>query len=106
MTRTLTIGAFAIGLTLAPPAAAAEQLACLSAQEQRAAIANGQAIPLAAAVRSVRGSVRARGSREVVKARLCKGADGLVYVLTVLSRDGKVSRATIDAGSGRVVDAR
>ena len=107
MTLTIASDTVLIGLILVTPAAAADQeVACLSAQQQRAAIANGQAIPLAAAIRSVRGSVRARGSREVVNARLCKGSDGLVYVLTVLARDGKVSRATIDAGSGRVVDAR
>jgi uncharacterized membrane protein YkoI len=99
----------AVGLAvlamLTPSFAAADELVCLNRQEQRAAIASGQAIPLAQAVRSVRGSVRARGSREVVKARLCKHENGLVYVLTVLARDGKVSRATIDAGSGRLVEA-
>jgi uncharacterized membrane protein YkoI len=93
-------------LALAGPAAADEAQACLTAAQQRAAIANGQAVPLATAIRAVRGTVRARGSREVVKARLCKEPKGLVYVLTVLARDGKVSRATIDAGSGKLVDAR
>lgn len=107
MIRSLGFAALAMGLVLPSPAVAADQqLACLSAQEQRAATANGQAIPLAQAVRAVRGSVRARGSREVVNARLCKQENGLVYVLTVLARDGKVSRATIDAGSGRLVEAR
>ena len=86
-------------------AVAEEKRKCLSAPEQRAAIAGGQVIPLATAIRSARGSVRGHGAREVVKARLCRRDGVLVYVLTVLARDGKVSRATIDAGSGRVVDA-
>jgi uncharacterized membrane protein YkoI len=30
----------------------------------------------------------------------------LVYVLTVLGRDGKVSRMTVDAGSGTLVSGR
>ena len=106
MNQTLAAAAMLIALGAVAPASADEQLVCLNGQEQRAAIANGKTIPLAAAVRSVRGSVRARGSREVVKARLCKEGNRLVYLLTVLTRDGKVSRATVDAGSGRVVDAR
>ena len=104
MIRPVGLAVLAVAL-LAPSLAAADELVCLNRQEQRAAIASGQAIPLAQAIRSVRGSVRARGSREVVKARLCKQENGLVYVLTVLARDGKVSRATIDAGSGRLVEA-
>jgi uncharacterized membrane protein YkoI len=29
-----------------------------------------------------------------------------VYLLTLLARDGKVTHAVVDAGSGKVVDAR
>jgi uncharacterized membrane protein YkoI len=103
MTRTAAIVVLSIGL--AAPTAAAE-LSCLSKAEQRAAISNGQAVTLATAIRSVRGSVRGRGAREVVRARLCRQADGLVYVLTVLARDGKVTHTTVDATSGKVVEAR
>jgi uncharacterized membrane protein YkoI len=39
----------------------------------------------------------------VVRARLCEGGKGLVYMLTVLSRDGKVARVTVDATSGSVL---
>lgn len=89
--------------------AAADAQACLSKSEQRAAISNGQAVPLAAAIRSVRSvhtAKRSRGSREVIKARLCREPKGLVYVLTVLSRDGKVTHSSVDATSGKVVDVR
>jgi uncharacterized membrane protein YkoI len=106
MIRTLATAAVLLALHGAAGAVADEQRTCLSAPEQRAAIAGGQVIPLAAAIRSARGSVGGRGAREVVKARLCREGGGLAYVLTVLARDGKVSRTTIDAGSGRVVDAR
>jgi uncharacterized membrane protein YkoI len=92
---------------LAPmPASADEARVCLSKEEQRAAISHGQAVTLAVAIRSVRGSVRGRGVREVVKARLCNEAGRLVYLLTVLARDGKVTRASVDASSGKIVDAR
>ncbi|HEX2216234.1 MAG TPA: hypothetical protein VHG27_06015 [Xanthobacteraceae bacterium] len=76
---------------------AADRLRCLSPKERRAAIVNNQAVPLGRAVRTVRN----RG--EVVRARLCESEQGLVYMLTVLSRNGKVTRATIDARNGQLL---
>jgi uncharacterized membrane protein YkoI len=88
------------------PARAAEGRACLTKAEQRAALSSGQTVTLAVAIRSARGSVRGRGSREVVRARLCHQDKGLVYLLTMLTRDGKVVHTAVDATSGKVVDAR
>jgi uncharacterized membrane protein YkoI len=88
------------------PAVADDQLVCLTAQQQRAAISNGQAVTLATAIRSARGTVRGRTGREVVKARLCRNPQGLRYMLTLLARDGKVTHASVDATSGKLVDAR
>jgi len=101
------IGCLAASATLWPsPAPAAEDArACLSKSEQRAAISSGQAVTLAQAIRSARGTVRGHGAREVVNAKLCREEKGLVYLLTVLSRDGKVTHMTVDATSGKVVDA-
>jgi uncharacterized membrane protein YkoI len=98
MMRIAAIAALSIGLFV--PADAAER-SCLSKAEQRA-----HSVTLATAIRSVRGSVRGRGAREVVRARLCREANGLVYVLTVLARDGKVTHTAVDATSGKVVEAR
>jgi hypothetical protein len=113
MNRTSVILALTAVLALvvsAPERATAdEQVACLSKSDQRAAISSGHAVPLAVAmhsVRSVRTAKRSRGSREVIKARLCREAKGLVYVLTVLSGDGKVTQTSVDATSGKVVDIR
>ena len=112
MNRTFAIAAMAAALLAGlavEPATADEQRACLNKSEQQAAISNGQAVPLATAmrsVRSVRTATRSRGHREVIKARLCREAKGLVYVLTVLSRDGKVTHTSVDATSGKVVDVR
>lgn len=99
-----------IGMALAAPATthaqASRQRECLTTDQQRVAIASGQAVPLANAIRAVRGrgAVRVRGSgREVVKARLCREPKGLVYMLTVLARDGKVTQATVDALTGVVM---
>jgi uncharacterized membrane protein YkoI len=82
------------------PALAADQPRCLNQEQRRAAIANKQAIPLGRAVRAV----RARG--EVVRARLCEGNPGLVYMLTLLARNGKVTRATVDATNGQLLSGR
>ncbi len=70
---------------------------CLDQRERRAEA--GKLIPLAAAMRTA----RARMPGTVVRARLCRGNDGLVYVLTVLARDGKVARLTVDAVKGTLV---
>jgi uncharacterized membrane protein YkoI len=101
------MAAIALALLASATAASAaeKERVCLSKPEQKAAISNGQAVTLAQAIRSIRGSVRGRGAREVVNAKLCREEKGLVYVLTVLARDGKVTQMTVDATSGKVVDA-
>src|SRR6516162_6755678 len=85
----------------AGPAAAADPPTCLSQDQRRAAVASHRAIPLARAVRDVR---RRAAGAEVVGARLCYRGDDLVYVLTVLARDGKVVRASVNAASGVLID--
>ena len=62
-------------------------------------VVSHQAIPLARAMRHA----KARLGGEIVRARLCRGGNSLVYVLTVLARDGKVTRAIIDAASGKML---
>ncbi|MGA2126200.1 MAG: hypothetical protein ABSG76_08610 [Xanthobacteraceae bacterium] len=98
---------FVIALALAgwaalPRPVAADEHRCLDPEERRAAIAGRQAVPLTKAVHAVRAHV----SGEVVHARLCEQGKTLVYVLTVLGHDGKVSRASIDGASGAFLRAR
>jgi uncharacterized membrane protein YkoI len=78
-------------------AAAAEHKSCLSPEERRAVIAAHKAVPLVHAMHVVKAKLRG----EVVKARLCRQERGLVYVLTVLARDGKVTQARVDAADGQ-----
>jgi hypothetical protein len=80
---------------------AAEQLHCLTGDEQRAAIANGKTVPLAAVIHALH-----RAPKDVVKAQLCQEPDRLIYMLTLLGRDGKVKRAIVDATNGAVVGER
>jgi uncharacterized membrane protein YkoI len=88
---------------LARPALAADpqQHVCLSKAEQRAAVADHKAITLAKAIKSR----REKGHHaELVRARLCRHGDGLVYVLTLLGRSGRVISETVDAASGELIN--
>ena len=91
----------ALGLPGQAAEVAASRGACLSKAEQRAAVAADQAVPLAHAIKSLREAGR---RAEVVRARLCRSGEGLVYVLTLLARSGKVTRATIDATNGELIN--
>jgi uncharacterized membrane protein YkoI len=88
-------------IAAAGPAAAADPAVCLSQDQRRSAIATHRAMPLARALRGVRG----RLGGEVIRARLCYHGEELVYVLTVLARDGKVTRTSVNAASGAIVEA-
>ena len=87
----------ALGISLSGIASAADHKSCLSPDERRAVMAAHQAVPLAQAMHVVKAKLRG----EVVKARLCPDQRGLVYVLTVLAQDGKVTQARVDAADGR-----
>jgi hypothetical protein len=70
--------------------------ACLNQKERRAATESGELIRLSAAMHAA----QRRLPGTVVRARLCRGKDGLVYMLTVLAHDGKVARIAVDAMKG------
>jgi uncharacterized membrane protein YkoI len=96
--------AILLGILTAPASAAepdrnSPHLACLDQEAQREVLASGRAVPLAQAIHTI----RPKNKGEVVSARLCRGPDGLVYVLTLLSRNGKVTRTTVDAANGTVL---
>ena len=101
----LTAGPLAHGQGGPEPAgriAAPPGQGCFSRQEQRMAVHQGRAIRLGVALRSI----HARDGDELLHAELCRNSSGLVYVLTLLSRNGKVSRAVVDARTGAVVKDR
>jgi uncharacterized membrane protein YkoI len=72
---------------------------CLTPAQRRHIAASGKVVPLAKAIRAA----RARKT-EVVDAKLCKSPKGLVYLLTLLAHDGKVTRVAVDAASGKLSD--
>ena len=102
--RTLIIAVCLLGVAPAMAAeASAFRGACLGKAEQRAAVASHRAVPLGEAIKKL----RAKGHRaEVVRARLCRRGDGLVYVLTLLARNGKVIRLTVDAANGELINGQ
>jgi uncharacterized membrane protein YkoI len=73
--------------------------ACLDQKERSAESETGKVVHLAAAMHAA----KRRMPGTVVRARLCHGSAGLVYVLTVLAHDGKVARLTVDAVKGTLV---
>jgi uncharacterized membrane protein YkoI len=79
--------------------AQAQKGLCLTPAQRRTVAASGKVVPLSKAIRAA----RARKA-DVVDAKLCKGPKGLVYLLTLLAQDGKVTRATVDAASGLLSD--
>ena len=86
-------------LSLAPAGAAELAQVCLDQKERRAEVESGRVVRLDTALRAVRSKMPGT----LVRARLCRGNDGLVYVLTVLARDGKVARLIVDAVKGSPV---
>jgi uncharacterized membrane protein YkoI len=85
-----------------PHVGAAAAHACLDQKERRAVTEAGKVVRLATAMRAA----KKRMPGTVVRARLCRGRAGLVYVLTVLARDGKVARLTVDAVKGTLIGGR
>ncbi len=103
--RLIAVSALLIA-ALGAPVQAAEaplvpaQRACLTKAEQRAAVHDHKAIPLAEAIKIL----RAHGKHaEVVGARLCRRDEQLVYVLTLLAHNGKVIRTSVDAANGTLL---
>jgi uncharacterized membrane protein YkoI len=82
-----------------PAPAGAETLHCLDQKERRTEEETGHLVRLGAAMRVA----RSRMPGTVVRARLCRSNESLVFVLTVLARDGKVARLTVDAIKGTLV---
>jgi uncharacterized membrane protein YkoI len=76
--------------------------ACLDQKERRAETTSGGVVRLTTAIHAAKG----RMPGTVIRARLCHGQDGLVYVLTVLARDGKVAQIIVDAVKGTLVGER
>lgn len=90
----------AVSLAVAP--ARAQQAGCLTSEELREAVRAGHAVPAVDATRIARSAAVG----EVLRVRLCREHDRLMYHVTTLARDGRVARVTIDGHSGKVAEVR
>ena len=103
MRGTIVLLAFMAAATVATaqseerPRAAGEQ--CLSAVEARQAVAQKAVVPPAIAIRAARA---AAGGGRIIRASLCRVGDALAYRVTILHRDGRVARVTVEGRSGRM----
>jgi hypothetical protein len=75
---------------------------CFNPRERRALVESGTVLRLVAVLYNVRTNVPGT----LVHARLCRRAEGFVYVLTVLALDGKVTHVFVDAVKGSLVGGR
>ncbi len=94
------LGAATIGHGHANPANA--QSACLSGPDMRKAISAQRAVQPDVALRSA----RAAAPGDVVRMRLCRDDEELVYLVTTVMKDGRVHRVTVEAKSGKVTVVR
>jgi uncharacterized membrane protein YkoI len=89
----------AVGLLLFGPTTHARAEQCLSPEETRQAIAEGRAQHLAA----IKPVARKAARGDIVRSKLCSSKQGLVYNLTVLSRQGTVKLVKIHAQKGTIL---
>jgi uncharacterized membrane protein YkoI len=97
----LAMGGGGVALA-AGPAAAQQQLVCLTQDQMREAVNTGLAIQPGGASRAA----QIASGGEVVRIRLCQGEGQLFYHVTLLKRDGRVGHVTIEGGSGKVASVR
>jgi hypothetical protein len=99
MIRQLAFAVFAAWCAAAP-AKAATDLACLTPAESREAVARLDLARPAAVLREA--ARRERG--DPLHNRLCRWNNDLVYEITLLRRDGKVTHVFVKARTGLFVD--
>jgi hypothetical protein len=74
---------------------------CLSPGEARAAAQSGEIVPLSRII----GQIRAAANGEILPPpQLCNIGGHYVYLVNVLTRGGQVTRLTVDASSGSILD--
>jgi uncharacterized membrane protein YkoI len=93
--------ALAVSAGLAIPAGA-QDAACLTQDQIRDAVGAGHAVPATVATRAARDV----SSGEILRVRLCRHENQLVYFVTTLGRDGRLAHVTVDGSSGKVAQTR
>ncbi|MEQ9691378.1 PepSY domain-containing protein [Bauldia litoralis] len=100
-----SLPALLLGMTLllagaTAPVDEAEAANCLSDRDARSAVQSGQAVSLSKMIKRIQSTT---GGEIVPPPKLCKQGGQLVYIVNVLSPDGKVTKVTVDAASGSIL---
>ena len=98
----LRIGIVGIVSSLCISASHAQAQNCLSPTEMREAISANHAVQPVVAMKNARSAAPG----DVVRMRLCRDDQELVYLVTTVKRDGRVQRVTVEAVSGKVTVVR
>ncbi|MGL4325799.1 MAG: hypothetical protein ACRCTD_17325 [Beijerinckiaceae bacterium] len=98
--RTVWLGCLA---AVAMAGGARAEVDCLSSAQTQAAVEQRLAITPHAALKAARFHVQ---GGEALRARLCHHNDDMVYWVTVLGRDSKVTRVLIKALDGSMIEMR
>jgi uncharacterized membrane protein YkoI len=101
----LTLAALCLVTLLAPALAetarrAPRDAGCLSDRDMREVLEEKRVVPPIAALRAA----RAKSPGDALRARLCMQGEDLVYIVTVLGKDGKIVLVNIDGRSGKPVE--
>jgi uncharacterized membrane protein YkoI len=102
MLRGFALMAFCISFLGHPQSGVAQERACMGQAEMRQALEAHTLIQPADAIRRA----RAAAPGDVIRLRLCREDEHLVYQVTTLRKDGGVVRVTIDGTSGKVSTVR
>ena len=81
---------------------AVAETVCFSAEETRDHVQKLGLVALHDIVRSARGA----GHADLISSRLCETNGNMVYMITMLGREGKVMRLTVDARTGDLINNR
>ncbi len=97
---------FMVGATLMARTAWAEEgapaTACLTPQEMRETVPNKHLTDASHLIKHVSGEHHA----ELVNAKLCRQGELYIYEFTLLPRDGKVVRVSVDAVTGQILSGK
>ena len=74
---------------------------CLSPREMREVVSTERVVAPTLAIAAAR---RAVPNAELLRANMCRDREALIYVISVLRKDGRVVHVVIDARSGKVAN--
>lgn len=95
----LVLGLWGMAGAASAQSASAALRNCLPPREMQETVAAKGVVAPASAVMTARRQVP---GADVVRASLCRSSDALVYVISVLQKDGRIVQVMIDGTSGRV----